>query len=180
MNNPLTNQAVSNEALESISSLAKHQLALERAKLELESQLEDLNESLRKVSEVVLPEAMASVGMTQFKLEDGTSVTVSPFYSAKIPDDKQHEAFAWLRSTNNDGLIKREIKAFFGKGEDAKATLAFQALIGCGVSPIDKQGVHPQTLKAFVRECIETGKDLPTDLFGVFVGNRTKITPAKE
>jgi len=32
------------------------------------------------------------------------------------------------------------------------------------------------TLKALVRERIENGKDMPTDIFNVFVGNRTKIT----
>ena len=29
------------------------------------------------------------------------------------------------------------------------------------------------TLKALVRERIENGKDMPTDIFNVFVGNRT-------
>ena len=32
------------------------------------------------------------------------------------------------------------------------------------------------TLKALVRERIESGKDMPTELFNVFSGNRTKIT----
>jgi hypothetical protein len=32
------------------------------------------------------------------------------------------------------------------------------------------------TLKALVRERIESGKDMPTDLFNVFAGSRTKIT----
>jgi len=32
------------------------------------------------------------------------------------------------------------------------------------------------TLKALVRERLEAGKEMPTDLFNVFAGNRTKIT----
>jgi hypothetical protein len=36
--------------------------------------------------------------------------------------------------------------------------------------------VEPMTLKAFVREQIEKGKDVPADLFGVYVATRTKIT----
>jgi len=35
--------------------------------------------------------------------------------------------------------------------------------------------VEPMTLKAFVKEQIERGNDLPLDLFGVFVGQRAKI-----
>jgi hypothetical protein len=31
------------------------------------------------------------------------------------------------------------------------------------------------TLKALVRERIENGKDIPTELFNVFIGNKTTI-----
>jgi len=36
--------------------------------------------------------------------------------------------------------------------------------------------VEPMTLKALVRERIENGKEMPMDIFNVFVGNRTKLT----
>ena len=32
------------------------------------------------------------------------------------------------------------------------------------------------TLKAFVKEQVEGGKELPFDLFGVYIANKTKIT----
>jgi hypothetical protein len=36
--------------------------------------------------------------------------------------------------------------------------------------------VEPMTLKALVRERIEAGEEMPTDIFNLFLGNRTKIT----
>ena len=45
-----------------------------------------------------------------------------------------------------------------------------------GYQPTQKLKVEPMTLKALVRERIEAGKEMPTDIFNVFVGNRTKIT----
>jgi hypothetical protein len=39
-----------------------------------------------------------------------------------------------------------------------------------------KLKVEPMTLKALVRERLEAGQEMPTDLFNVFAGNRTKIT----
>ena len=47
-----------------------------------------------------------------------------------------------------------------------------------GIKKETKQAekVEPMTLKAFVREQIEKGKDVPADLFGVYVATRTKIT----
>ena len=32
------------------------------------------------------------------------------------------------------------------------------------------------TLKALVRERLESGQEMPSDLFNVFAGNRTKVT----
>ncbi|MEY3811557.1 MAG: hypothetical protein RIT11_639, partial [Pseudomonadota bacterium] len=47
---------------------------------------------------------------------------------------------------------------------------------GQGFEPVQKVGVHSQTLKAVVRERIESGQDMPSDLFKTFAGNQTKIT----
>ena len=47
---------------------------------------------------------------------------------------------------------------------------------GQGFEPVQKVGVHAQTLKAVVRERIESGQDMPSDLFKTFAGNQTKIT----
>ena len=35
------------------------------------------------------------------------------------------------------------------------------------------------TLKALVRERLEAGLEMPSDLFNMFTGNRTKITRSK-
>jgi hypothetical protein len=68
----------------------------------------------------------------------------------------------------------------FGKGEDSDAKIAVQALKDLGHEPVDKQSVHPMTLKSFIREQYESGSNFPADLFGAFVGNKTKIAPAKK
>jgi hypothetical protein len=38
-----------------------------------------------------------------------------------------------------------------------------------------KLKVEPMTLKALVRERIEAGKELPTELFGVYTENKTTV-----
>ncbi len=47
---------------------------------------------------------------------------------------------------------------------------------GQGFEPVQKIGVNPMTLKALVRERLESGKEVPEDLFKPFEGNQTKIT----
>lgn len=176
--NPLTQAPVSDDQLQSIADLAKIQIQKESQIEELELKLADLKEELKKVSEVLIPEAMMAVGMSDFTLKDGTYVGVSKYYSASIPKDKTNEAFAWLRTNQFGEIIKREIKSKFGKGEDERATELAMTLARMKINFEDKESVHPQTLKAFVKEQIESGTSIPMDLLGVYIGNRSKITPA--
>ena len=48
-----------------------------------------------------------------------------------------------------------------------------------GFEVMQKQEVHSGTLKAFVKERIENGEEVPTDLFGVFTGERATIKKGK-
>ena len=64
----------------------------------------------------------------------------------------------------------------FGRNEDDKAAQYASLAQGQGYQPIQKLKVEPMTLKALVRERVESGKDMPSDLFNLFAGNRTKIT----
>jgi len=76
----------------------------------------------------------------------------------------------------NSDIIKNDITVTFGRGEDNKAAQYAVLARGQGFEPVQKVGVHSQTLKAVVRERIESGRDMPSDLFKTFAGNQTKIT----
>ena len=55
----------------------------------------------------------------------------------------------------------------------AAATLGWNRRLSCHIR------VEPMTLKALVRERLESGQEMPSDLFNVFAGNRTKVTRSK-
>ena len=135
-----------------------------------------LKEKARELSQVVIPQMMKEMNITKLKLKDGASIEVSNFYSAKIILEKQEQAFNWLRSNGLGDIIKNDVTVTFGRGEDNKAMAYATLAKGQGYEPVQKIGVHPQTLKAVVRERTESGQDLPADLFNTFVGNQTKIT----
>ena len=134
-----------------------------------------LKQEHKQVSQTDIPEAMAEVGMSEFKLQDGDKVTVQPYYSASIPKDRINEALDWLRDNNHGDLIKNTVSVDFGRGEDDRADTLRESLQNTGLSYTDKTGVHSSTLRAFVREQVEAGKSLPLDLLGVFIGQKTTI-----
>ena len=135
-----------------------------------------LKEKARELSQIVIPQMMKEMNITKLKLKDGASIEVSNFYSAKIILEKQEEAFNWLRSNGLGDIIKNDVTVTFGRGEDNKAMAYATLAKGQGYEPVQKIGVHPQTLKGVVRERTESGQDMPADLFNTFVGNQTKIT----
>jgi len=119
---------------------------------------------------------MTEMNISTLKLADGSAVEVKPVYSASIPIAKKEEAFNWLRDNDLGDLIKNEVTVSFGRNEDNKALQYANLAQGQGYQPIQKLKVEPMTLKALVRERVESGKDMPSDLFNVFAGNRTKLT----
>ena len=122
---------------------------------------------------------MQEMNISTLKLADGSAVEVKPIYGASIPKDKQEGAFKWLRDNGLGDLIKNQIIVAFGRNEDNKAMAYATLAQGQGYEPIQKLKVEPMTLKALVRERLESGKEMPTELFNVLAGNQTKKTRSK-
>ena len=144
-----------------------------------EKKLKELKRQSELLSGEVIPTMMQEMNISTLKLADGSAVEVKPIYGASIPKDKQEGAFKWLRDNGLGDLIKNQIIVAFGRNEDNKAMAYASLAQGQGYEPVQKLKVEPMTLKALVRERLESGKEMPTELFNVFAGNQTKITRSK-
>ena len=143
---------------------------------EAEDKLKKLKQEADIISSEVIPTMMTEMNVSTLKLADGSAVEVKPVYGASIPVAKKEEAFTWLRNNGLGDLIKNEVTVSFGRNEDNKAASYASLAQGQGYQPVQKLKVEPMTLKALVRERLEAGQEMPTELFKVFAGNRTKIT----
>ena len=163
---------------DNIQSLADQVERLETLQKEVENvdkQLKEKKKNLDYISGEVIPTMMAEMGLSHLKLMDGSSVDVKPNYSATITVANKEGAFNWLRNNGLGDIIKNEISVSFGRNEDNKAADYAALAQERGFQPTQKLKGEPMTLKALVRERIEAGKELPTELFNVFVGNKTTI-----
>ena len=145
----------------------------------LEERVKDKKKDLEHISGEVIPTMMSEMGLSQLKLMDGSMIDVKPFYNATITQANKEAAFNWLRTNGLADIIKNEVVVSFGRGEDNKAAEYAELAKGQGLQPAQKLKVEPMTLKALVRERIEAGKEMPTDIFSVFVGNKTTIKRKK-
>ena len=141
-----------------------------------EDSVSKLKEKQKTLSQFEIPTMMEEMHITKLKQKDGESVEIKKIYGASIPVDRQQEAFTWLRDHDLGDIIKNDITVTFGRGEDNKASEYASLAQGQGFEPVQKIGVHPQTLKAVVRERLESGQEMPSDLFKTYAGNSTKIT----
>ena len=148
---------------------------LEDKILEAEENLKKLKQQADILSGDVIPTMMQEMNISTLKLADGSAVEVKPVYGASISPEMKEDAFNWLRKNGLGDLIKNEVTVSFGRNEDNKAIAYANLAEENGYQPALKLKVEPMTLKALVRERIEAGIDMPSDLFNVFAGNRTKI-----
>jgi len=166
---------VADADLASVSAMARRAKELEKEIEDMESVVKERKEQYRKLTEEAMPEAMTSLGMKGFDMEDGSKVTLKPFYSASITEARRAEAFAWLRTNGFDDIIKNIVSVRFGKGEDELCARLLDLLREQRFPAEQAEKVEPMTLKAWVKEQVERGNAFPADLFGAFIGQKVTI-----
>ena len=167
---------------DNIQSLADQVERLEDMQQQLEIQEEAIKEKKKQIQHIsgeVIPTMMSEMGLAELKLHDGSHLKVSTSYRATITEANKEAAFNWLRNNGLGDIIKNEISVSFGRNEDNKAADYAELAKSSGFQPTQKMKVEPMTLKALVRERIEAGKEMPTEIFGVFSENKTTIKRSK-
>jgi len=166
---------VDDDNLTGLAKLAKRAKLLEKELDELESVTKERKDQLRKLLEQTIPEALAELGMSSFKMEDGSAIDVKAFYSASIPAARKAEAYEWLREHGYDDIIKNTVSVRFGRGEDELSARLINLLMQEGYPVQQAEKIEPMTLKAWVKEQVERGNEFPSELFGAYIGQKATI-----
>ena len=165
--------------LKTVAELAKEIQNEEEYISCLEDDLKKAKKKLLTMTDEDLPALLQEVGINKFELDDGSTVEVKQTYGASILVDNRPQAYEWLRENGYDDIIKNNVICTFGRGEDDKAS-AFQAFAAKeGYAANQKTEIHPQTLRAFVKERVEAGEEFPMELFGAWIGQRAVIKRGK-
>jgi hypothetical protein len=152
--------------LDDMTALARALVDADSAVEEAESALKHAKELARILREETIPSAMQELGIEKLELSTGQKITISQEVYASIPAAGKDEAHRWLENNGFGGLIKVGVTTQYGKGERAEALTLFNELHGRGLSAKLDESVHPQTLKAFLKEQISSGNNVPLELFG--------------
>ena len=148
---------------------------------ELEEQLKKKKEEADDISSRVIPELLAEQGLSELKLQDGSKVSVRKEFRCTLPKDldKRDAAYKWLRDQGLGDIIKNNVFVTFGKGEDNKAKQLLDLAAENGYQPQQKSDVAWNTLTALYEERVKAGLDMPSDVFSLWIKDKTKISRKK-
>ena len=171
---------VTDDALKSVRSIALQMQNTQQKVSQLEEDLKREKESLRKLSDEDLPSKLQEIGIVNFELDDGSVVQVKENISAHIKEENRVAAYEWLRDHGLDDIIKNTVVCSFGREEDDKASDFFAFAKKEGFEPQQNSSIQPSTFKAFAKDRIAQGEEIPMDLFGIWVGQRATIKKTKK
>lgn len=160
------------EKMSYLAELANAQVTLQDAISRMEDDLKELNKQLVKVSHFEIPKMMGDLGMTGFTLSNGMKVSVRPFYTGRITDEK---AYVWLIERGHGDLIKAQVIIEYGAGDSDQIKRLAEVFEENEIEFEDKRSIHHMTLGAFIREQAEAGTPVDDKLFNVYSGFKTSI-----
>lgn len=160
---------------ELVSLMRQQQEVVER----LNAELEVAKAALRRTETEDLPDLMSEVGLSELTTKEGVQVEIAADVLVGITEQNMTKAVDWLAARGYDGIVKTEVSVQFGRGERDQAELVAAELQDQGVPASVANKIHPQTLKAFVRERMAAGEVVPFDIFGIHPFNRAKLKMKK-
>jgi hypothetical protein len=131
-----------------------------------------------------LPDAMAEAAMSEFKLDDGTSIKVEDFVSGSLPKEEEGKpeskearaaAIKFLEDNGAGALIKNVLSIEFEKSQHNEALSLAQDLRDKGFIVNVKSDVHPQTYMAWARDALKQGLNLDAEALNLFIGRVAKL-----
>lgn len=174
----VSTEHVAGDDLQEITSLGKSLKDVDDDIAAKEAEVSQLKTIRKQIAEELIPDLMAKNGLKLIQLDDGAKIQINDFVDARIKDPSI--AFDWLRDTNNDSIIKNQITISLDRGDDGIAEeLTTKLKEEYGIDADRKIAIHHSTLKSFCRDALEDpelAESLPREAFGIYQGQRAKLT----
>tara|TARA_R100000773_G_C4219346_1_gene117918 strand:+ start:1275 stop:1856 length:582 start_codon:yes stop_codon:yes gene_type:complete len=168
------------EKLSKLTSICRRLVEKEREYSDYKSLASKTYEQLKDIREKEIPDAMTSLNISKFVMDDGTEIAVKDELYASINESKRKEALEWLDGNGLGDIIKHDITISFARGEHEEAERIKGVLQDNGQdSYLEKATVHPQTLKATFKDLRNKGEEIPDGLFNWYETPLAKVKLSK-
>lgn len=157
-------------------------LELQKIREQLENNLEAIDERLKELTQRSIPEYLDGHQIAAQLLNfEGTQyeVTVADRFEGALPKDpgKRKAAIEYLDQLDASDIVQVELVMKFPRGKAEQARELAERLSDQGFTPELGEGVHPSTLKAFVRAAMLEGDPIEPSRLGVHHMRQAKFKP---
>jgi hypothetical protein len=167
--------------LSNISTWATEAIRL-KAEIEVvEQHLKGLNEELRIIEENKLPMALLAANMMEFKMKDGSKITIDDVIQGGFAKDveKREFIFKWVVKEGGQETIKDHFEIDFTRGSYENAVALRMLLRAHKINFDEFENIHTQTFYAFLREKLREGTLPPFEEMGLRYFKKANIKLAK-
>lgn len=166
---------MSNITLSEITTAVQRLLETRRRIEDAEQQLKELKKEEQILSEETVPCMLEELGLKEISLSTGQKITVSADVYASIPKDRYGDAVRWLDEHGFGDIVKTKVILTYNRDQRLQAKAVSDNLSEKGFPVSLDESVHPSTLKAFLKEQLRKGTDIPLELFGAHPVSKTVI-----
>jgi hypothetical protein len=169
------------EKLKTLSRLAQQQHEAEQAVEKANEALSKAQDVLRDLQERQIPSLMDEIGIAQFTTTTGLNIAISEKLRISVPKANKKAAMEWIEEHGGEALIKRLFTIQFGKG-DEKWARKFQRDLNQRkkkVNCVITVDCPAATTKKFITDQLESGTEVPLQLFGGYHQRQSKIEVKK-
>ena len=160
--------------LRELANLVNHQT---EEILELESRLKVLKNMRQDITHKEMPELMNEMGVDMIMVK-GKKFTKDLYVSGVWPKDKDQQEIALLhlKELGATDLIKTELIAKFDRSEYDLAQYCLEKIAPlCTGEATIKVGVHPMTLRSFVKKRLQENDDVDPESLGLYTSSYVKV-----
>lgn len=156
--------------LNDMEHLVNEAVELNKQVDKIKKQLDEKTKELHRVTRGQIPDMMASCGISHFTTSKGLRVSIKDVIDGSLPkedEEKRKAALNWLMNHDGSGIISGEIVIPFSKGQHNYKEEIKTALERIAADYFESEEVHHMSLKAFARERIRNGEEVPLQLLGL-------------
>lgn len=154
--------------IKDIQAVANRMLDLQAVVADIEDRLKEAKTKLRNVQEGQLPELMEAAGITEFKLKNGMTVSVTEDLKVSVPRKNKAQVCAIMKEWGYEGAVNTDFIAPLGKGSDNIAKSLMDSAHEMGVEANIIEDIATATVKKALRERMSKGVQDDFALFGAF------------
>lgn len=137
----------------------------------IEEVLKRRKKDLFKVRQQQIPELMQEFGLSTVATSGGVKIKIEKGVS--VTTKSQEKLHKYMRANGAGDLIKNQLMVVVANEEERKEVVAKLDETMCEYKP--KEGVHSATLKKYVKDLLEEGKQLPPEAANVYEYEYSKI-----